>query len=371
MKLPGTVALAWSPHHLDHLAPLAECLDATVLSTDDPDQSAAAACYPRLALRWVHGAPSHHGVARLFATARALRPRVVLYSDLFARRRLAEFLGGPDTPRIVYVPHGFSEKRQDWAARTSEQDIACFPGAFAVDQLRAYGRPFEPSASVITGHLRRHAYRRHRAHFDGLVDATMSGDTPAATTVLYAPTWQDAIGSSSFFAAFSTLASRLPEGWRLVVKLHPLAERESGAIDRLAALAHGRDIRFVRRSPLTMPLLERVDAYVGDMSALAYDFLALDRPMVFLNRAAGTPADASASRLYACGEVLAPERYGDVYDAIRSQFADRVRFSGARLALDRYTYADREPADVVADLVRACESPAPDWLLAGGAGEGR
>lgn len=366
MTRPVTVALAWSPHHFDHLAPLARRLGATFLSTDDPDQSAAAASYPRLALRWVHGTATHQAIPRLFAEARALRARIVLYSDLFTRGILARLLGGPGAPRIVYVPHGFSEKRQTWAARTAEQDVACFPGAYAVDQLQGFRRPVRPTATVVTGHLRRHAFRDDRRFFDARCDALGLGGAPATRTVLYAPTWQDAIGSSSFFAAYTTLASRLPDGWRLIVKLHPHAERQRAGIDALAALAHSRDVRFVRRSPLTMPLLERADAYIGDMSALAYDFLALDRPMVFLNRDAGTAADASASRLFGCGEVLAPDRYADAYDAIRAQLDHPGRYRAARLALDRYTHADRDPADVAAELERVCESPAPDWLLAGG-----
>ena len=36
---------------------------------------------------------------------------------------MRELFGGARAPRIVYVPHGFSEKRQDWARETAFQDV--------------------------------------------------------------------------------------------------------------------------------------------------------------------------------------------------------------------------------------------------------
>lgn len=358
------VAVAWSPHHLDHLAPLAAWLGATIVSSDEPMQSAAAACYPDLDVRWVHGAVGYHGVDALFAEARALAPGVVLYSDLFTREKLALLLGGPDAPRVVYVPHGFSEKRQDWAARTADQDVACFPGRYAADQFLAYGCARAPTASIVTGHLRRRWYHEHRAHFDARVAPLGLGDGRTQPTVLYAPTWQDAIGSSSFFSAFSTLVARLPRGWRLVVKLHPHAERDAGALDALTGLARGRDVVLVRNHPLTLPLLQAADAAIFDMSALAYDYLALDRPMVFLNRQQGGDADHASSRLFACGEVLPPERYGEAYEAIARQRAGGPgRYGPLRAALDRYVHADeRSPVAVVDELRALGARPAPDWL---------
>jgi len=204
----------------------------------------------------------------------------------------------------------------------------------------------------------------HRAFFDARAAERGLAGWTSGPTVLYAPTWSDAIGSSSFLAAFSSMAARLPDGWRLVLKLHPHAEAQAPLVDRLVALAARPGIVVLRNEPLVFPWLERADAYVGDMSSLAYDFLAYDRPMVFLNRATGSAADASGSRLFACGAVLGPERYAEAYATIEAMRPnDRARYGALRAALDRDLHPpDVTAADVKAGLERSCAGPAPDWM---------
>ena len=149
-----------------------------------------------------------------------------------------------------------------------------------------------------------------------------------------------------------------------MLKLHPHAEAQAPLVDRLVALAARPGIVVLRNESLVFPWLERADAYVGDMSSLAYDFLAYDRPMVFLNRAAGSAADASGSRLFACGAVLGPERYAEAYATIEAMRADdRARYGALRAALDRDLHPPEvTAADVKAGLERACAGPAPDWM---------
>lgn len=357
-------AVAWHAHHLEHLAPVAALMGVPVLMSDAPGHFAAARSYPGLEVRWIAGGIGPGAIDAGLAAAKALAPRVVYLSDLYPRERLARGLGGEHAPRVVYVPHGFSEKRQAWAAGTADQDVALLPGPLAVEQLHAMGVGERLPPIVYSGALRRRAYVGHRAFFDARAAERGLVAWTSGPTVLYAPTWSDAIGSSSFLAAFSGMAAGLPDGWRLVLKLHPHAEAQAPLVDRLVALAARPGIVVLRNESLVFPWLERADAYVGDMSSLAYDYLAYDRPMVFLNRAAGSAADASGSRLFACGAVLGPERYAEAYatvEAIRAN--DRARYGRLREALDRDLHPpDVTPADVKAGLERACAGPAPAWM---------
>lgn len=359
----GVLAFAWLPHHVDHLAPWCSILNAPLCVDGRTSMAAAAGLYPDL--EWF-ALPDTDGSSRFEPFARRVRelaPRVLLCSELFERWYLRELFGGTDAPRFVYVPHGFSEKRQDWARETAYQDVAVFYGEHAQDQLAELGAAGILDRWIVSGNLRAAWHRRHAAHFRAQL-GPLGELPPAGRTILYAPTWADAIGSSSFFDAFAPFARSLPEGWRLIAKLHPRLERHVDVIDTLGSLAAGRDIHLVRGSPLTYPLLALADAYVGDMSALAYDFLATGRPMFFTHQTAGTAADASSSRLFACGTEIPPGAYADVVRIVDEAWpSDAERFGEARAALDRYTHAPERPFDeLVRELHEATSGPAPDWM---------
>ena len=315
----------------------------------------------------MHDVATPGGLARMLAAIRDLRPAAVLYSHLFDRKTLRELFGAGDySPRIIHCPHGFSEKRQDYARGIAEQDIALLYGRYALDQLAALGVRSLTCSVVLTGNVRHAYYLSNRPFFRRQLDQLAIDVDKRRRTVLYAPTWNDAVGSSSFFSAFAPLAQNLPADWRLVVKTHPHQEYEASQMDRLLAQCRGRDsIHVLRNSPLTFPLLDIADIYVGDMSSLAYDFLIFDRPMFLLNQTAGTIGDARDSRLFRCGTPIDPDRYADIYPIIGEALAGDTAYSAARAELYRYTYAHPVSGDGLrARLAAACAGPAPAWLRA-------
>lgn len=359
----GVLAAAWHPHHIDHLAPWCDLLDALLVVDGRAELAAAASPYPAIRRTSLAGTDAKADFTAFARRVRDMAPRVLLISELFERWHLRELFGGAAAPRIVYVPHGFSEKRQDWARETAWQDVAVLYGDHARDQLAALGAAGILEREVVCGNLRHVWHRRHEAHFRAHLGRLAASPRPDRT-ILYAPTWADAIGSSSFFDAFVPFVNALPARWRLVAKLHPHLERHAAVVDTLETLARGRDVHLVRGSPLTFPYLDLADAYVGDMSALAYDFLAFGRPMFFTHATAGGPADASDTRLFACGTVIAPERYAEFPRIVDAGFdRDVERHGEARLALDRYTHAPFPGFDALARAIGdATAGPAPAWL---------
>jgi hypothetical protein len=361
------LAVAWHPHHVEHLAPWCEIMGMPMLVPDRPRLRAAALAYPGLEIAWTQDVVVPDWIEQLAWAIRQRAPSAVFYSELFERPRLRAMLGGRrESPRVVYVPHGFSEKRQDWARTTAFQDVAVLHGQHAFDQLAAMGVAGYLNHFALSGNVRRAYYRRHEAHFRTQAEGLGLGDDRPGRTLLYAPTWEDAIGSSSFFAAFASFAKQLPAGWRLVAKLHPHAERHASAINELERTCAGRDVRVVRGSPLTYPLLDLADAYVGDMSSLAYDYLESGRPMFFTNPTAGSSGDAAGSRLFACGTVIEPERYGELWRIVDDAWStDAERFGEARAALDRYTHAPERPFGELRDeMMDLCSGPPPSWMYA-------
>jgi hypothetical protein len=361
----SSVAVAFHPHHVEHLAPLCALMRMPMLVCDGPGQRAAAECYPGLQVAGVHDVTTQSGLACMIADVRGRRPQAVFYSHLFDRTTLRELFGaGRDSPRVVHCPHGFSEKRQGYARGIAEQDVALLYGPHALDQLKELGVTSPSCRLVLTGNLRHAYYLAHRAFFRRQLKALGMRAGRPRRTILYAPTWNDAVGSSSFVSALAPLAQQLPDDCRLVVKMHPHQEYEADEMHRLLASCHGRgNVHVIRNSPLTFPLLDMADIYVGDMSSLAYDFLIFDRPMFFLNQTAGTVADARDSRLFRCGTRVDPGQYADIYPIIEGALAGDAVFSAARAELYRYTHADGASAGGLrARIAAACEGVAPAWM---------
>ena len=108
------------------------------------------------------------------------------------------------------------------------------------------------------------------------------GCRPDRPTVLYAPTW----GSTSSMRAMGqdVIRNLCGCGLNLLVKLHDNLydprKNEVRWADRLAELAH-LDLTVVR-SRNVVPLQFVADVLISDASSVAYEYLLLDRPILFL-----------------------------------------------------------------------------------------
>ncbi len=100
-------------------------------------------------------------------------------------------------------------------------------------------------------------------------------------TLLYAPTWQDGGGKSSF-PRICPLLKTAPKEFTLLLKLHPhlyLQFPEEIAEMKAQIPEH---VHVIEDFPPIYPLLARVNLYIGDLSSIGYDFLSFKRPMLFL-----------------------------------------------------------------------------------------
>ena len=85
MRAPGGLAIAWYPHHVEHLAPWCEIMGVPMLLADSPGLFAATRCYPGLDVAWAHGVRMPAGRDPFARAIRERRPGVVYCSDLFDR----------------------------------------------------------------------------------------------------------------------------------------------------------------------------------------------------------------------------------------------------------------------------------------------
>ncbi len=146
------------------------------------------------------------------------------------------------------------------------------------------------------------------------------------------------------------LAENIPSDVNLIVKLHPnLLEQQDimveEIIDRYSSHKH---ILFLTDFPPIYPLLNLADVYLGDMSSIGYDFLALDRPLFFLNQNARDPLTDPGLYLFRCGIEIKKENYPLIYKTIDDFFHFELRpFSPIRKDVYAYAFGHRKPLDLL------------------------
>ncbi|MDO8633260.1 MAG: CDP-glycerol glycerophosphotransferase family protein [Candidatus Wildermuthbacteria bacterium] len=176
----------------------------------------------------------------------------------------------------VLLPWVF--RKPDYIAATSPVFQEIFAGAFGVDQKNVF----------VAG------FPKNDVYFANIPGAEMGADKETLLklrelkslgsqfkTILYAPTWRDT-GGDSFFEKPDDLKSLddflQSEQLIFFLKLHPLAQKSAFASLRGARY---QNIVFVNPDSDADPLLSYVDILVTDYSGIYFEFLLLNRPIVF------------------------------------------------------------------------------------------
>jgi len=208
---------------------------------------------------------------------------------------------------LIFCPHGQSDKgfSSPLLAPYAQQDIVLLYGDLHIEMLKQLKIWPAIDRFAVIGDYRFSHYRKHKAFYDALADREIfSRLPPNRPTLLYAPTWQDADRSTSFFDWGESLFSQLPADWNLIVKVHPLLEQRDPA-RYYAALRHFDKIPnalLVAQFPPVHAILDRADVYLGDFSSVGYDFLPYKQPMFFFPQ-----PTLPSGPLYSCGTLLDPK----------------------------------------------------------------
>jgi CDP-glycerol glycerophosphotransferase (TagB/SpsB family) len=220
-----------------------------------------------------------------------------------------------------------------------DQETACLLyGQKMIDFLQEKGAFSQIKHYALIANFRKAYYLKHQQFYDGLIPNTMK---TGKKTVLYAPTWQDAEKSSSFYSAVAPIIENLPQDWTLIIKPHPnLLLEDNLQSHRLLETYADRDrVFFLSDFPPIHPLLALADLYIGDMSSIGYDFLSWNKPMFFLNEQKRDSKKDPGLYLYRCGIEIAPDQYKDIYATITNELEyDSSLFSAIRKEVDFYTF---------------------------------
>lgn len=252
-------------HHLDHLAPLAHFLRIPLLINNIELQNLVDLYYPDVETRPF---PSYPKLANTFDTL--ITTSKVLKEDMGGATKLLT----NKSMRFIYCPHGNSDKGHTIGSIhsfTSLEDESLVYGEQMQDNLTKHGL----RKGYKVGNYRLEYFRKFERHYKSITAPFNS----CKTTLLYAPTWQDKEGLSSFALA-EEIVVELHKEFNLIVKLHPwLLQQEYGKITQLESRYQ---VHFLKHFPPVHPFLSLCDAYIGDYSSIGYDFLAYDKPMFFI-----------------------------------------------------------------------------------------
>lgn len=282
-------------HLLDHIAPLACLLQMPLYIEEEKNFTLSSEYYPMVE---THYLPDIEHKLPFFAKN---------YDTLFECKYWAPYLKQlfrdlyNKEMRLIFCSHGQSDKgyANPLLLPYSTQQAALIYGDLLKDMLS------EMSAStqlIYTGNYRLLFYQMNKPFYDDLAETEVFSQFPLnQKTILYAPTWNDADESTSFFKHATSLCSSFPDDWNLIVKVHPLLEqRDPAQYYRIAALVETKPNRILLSDfPPIYPLLARTDVYLGDYSSVGYDFLTFQRPMFFLLN-----PNLPKGRLHKCGTIL-------------------------------------------------------------------
>lgn len=245
----------------------------------------------------------------------ALRPRIVVLSDVPTDliKRIRHSI--PDA-RIVNTRHGLGDKNYAYYA-SAIVDYVCVSSA-CVARHQASAGCLDPAKFWVTGFPQMDPLFR-------MIESTGAGRLDSSRRILFAPTFTNHLNAGELIGNDPVATLRGGEsGWHITIRPHPhmqfthpgllSAWQQSVAESENAVM----DMDF-SRSPAE--LLHRTDVMVSDVSSLALQFLALDRPIVCLmDDAAAQCSPYFAHESYEArlaGAALRPDSRREIAGAVR------------------------------------------------------
>ena len=329
-------------HLLDHIAPLASLLSIPLLVTETENAELARKYYPEVAVQFEP--EIEQNLNRIASRYDGLIECKFWQPHL---KTLLRTLFGRDV-HLVFCPHGHSDKgyQAPLLAPYTTQDSVLLYGNLQRKMLTEQGLwDFVPNSAFI-GNYRYQYYCAHQIFLDECVEREIfSRFDPCLPTLFYAPTWNDADQASSFFHYIEILVRQLPSHWNLLVKVHPLLiQRQPAHYERLMSTQKKKkNYLVIDQFPPVLPILRKIDAYLGDYSSVGYDALAFQKPMFFF-----TNPKLPAARLHQCGQTIQFQQ--SIFEEIEKGLTRAHEFS----ALQKRLYQEAfDPAANVADAIQS------------------
>lgn len=331
-----TAALIYGPsfHYIDHLTPIASLLSIPLLATDPEVAALIEKYYPNSIVEVETQTSFPHRAAEFASTFFTTLPRPMFEQIFFLPITL-----GQKKLDSIWIPHGYSDKGKDspFFEGLKEEKNAFFYSEKMHSSIKQHLPKLEKF--LLTGNYRLAYYQHHRSFYREILEKQiLTKLTGKGRLFLYAPTWSDAENSSSFKEMIEPVCKQLPEGDRLLIKLHPnLSIQYPGIVEKLRAIYEDHpSILILDHFPPIYPLLEEIDVLFCDRSSIGYDALAFKKPMIFFGKREKDP-------LHRCGATIDYEKKSELYMLLEQILEhDAFDFSEKREALYHEAFGEEK-----------------------------
>jgi len=224
--------------------------------------------------------------------------QVIVYPD-YHLRYFKDLAG----VKHVQVFHGISDKKYDYQNEVLEYDLFFIPGKEAYNRYEQRGL-LKRGTGVLIGCPKMDRVFRGELQRDEMLRKL--GLDPSNKTVLYAPTWVDKETNSSWKKFRCAFLHEKPENINIIVKLHPnLTRYRKDEVDIFRSeLLRFENTRFFDLLPDIVPLMAASDVLIGDVSSVTREYLAFQRPFIFLSNKPSWIWNRKKISLWECGKVV-------------------------------------------------------------------
>ena len=226
----------------------------------------------------------------------------------------------------VQVFHGTSDKRYDYSRSVSEYDLFFIAGNAAHARYKKKGL-LKNGCGILIGYPK--LDRVFRGELKRDEELTKLNLDPAKKCVLYAPTWVDRALNSSWKKFRSAFSTYIPDDLNFIIKLHPNLKRyRPQEVDEFVdAMNRWQNARLIEFAPDPVPLMAASDLLIGDVSAITREYLAFQRPFVFLSSKPPWLWSRKKIKLWECGEVVRDPK--NLWDAVERVLRDSGEYAPA------------------------------------------
>ncbi len=262
--------------------------------------------------------------------ANELQPEAIVQPDFWVNHLFAE-CGG----KQVQVFHGLSDKKYGRSKKVLLYDLVLLPGKKEEDAYRTMGILDKMKYQTV-------GYPKLDRVFQGKINQEEQriklGLDPDKTTVLYAPTWNDRTGNTSYPKFGVEVLNQVPSDINLVVKLHPNTKSyDKKYYPILKEIAAKKDnILFIDYAADIIPIMATADLLIGDISSVTHEFMAFQRPLVFLDSGFHLFQRKARTWIWQAGDVI--KKKGQVWPTVLERLEHPEEYADIRQEILEYIF---------------------------------
>ncbi len=261
-----------------------------------------------------------------------------------------------DGIKFVQIFHGTSDKTYNINREIVHYGLVCLSGRKMLQDVEKKGLNINKNCRV-TGNLKADMI------FNGMYNRNKEieklGLDPGKKNVLYAPTWMDGMGNSSFKKFGLHLPEYFPEEYQLTIKLHPNLHLYKGKLVKMLknSIKNNKNILLLEDTKKIydiIPVMAASDALMTDVSGVSHEYIAFLRPMIFLNNRNILRFfyGRGRMRIWNAGDVVSNLK--DLQGTIRRNLEEPDRYVEVQREMlqDIYSYTDGKSAERILNEIK-------------------